>query len=137
TEEATPHAPGGPGTGRATAGLELVELADTADAAESEALGRQQHTGIEGHHGHAYARLGPRVRGPELVAVGAVHILGSEAPHLAGILTHPSRRGQGLGAVLVSDLTRRAIAVDGVCTLGVDHDNTAAIRLYERLGYRT
>ncbi|HLS63474.1 MAG TPA: GNAT family N-acetyltransferase [Ruania sp.] len=137
TEEAPPQAPGGPGTGRAPAGLELVELDDTADAAEIEAFGRQHNTGFEGFHGHGYARLWLGVRGPELVAVGAVHILGSGAPHLAGILTHPSRRGQGLGAVLVSELTRRAIAVDGVCTLGVDHDNTAAIRLYERLGYRT
>src|SRR5699024_6047935 len=138
TEQAPPQAPGGPDIARLRAtGRELVEMDDTADAAEIEAFGRQHNTAFEGFPGWGYARLWLGVRDPELVAVGAVHILGSGAPHLAGILTHPSRRRQGLGAVLVRELTRRAIAVDGVCTLGVDHDNTAAIRLYERLGYRT
>ena len=42
----TEQAPGGPGTDGAYAGPELVELDDTADAAEIEAFGRQHNTGL-------------------------------------------------------------------------------------------
>ena len=43
---------------------------------------------------------------------------------------------QGLGAVITAGLTRCALAEHQVCALGVFSDNTTAIDLYARLGYR-
>lgn len=119
-------------------GLDFIELDDTADAAELERFGRAHNAAFEGFPGWDYALLwlGVRRRG-ELVAIGALHALGAGTPHLAGIVTHTDCRGQGLGEAMVTELTRRAIAVAGVSTLGVTHTNTAALRLYQRLGYRT
>lgn len=115
---------------------DLVDLDDTADAEEIEAFGRAQNPDFEGFPGHGYSSpwLGVR-HGEGLVAVGALHILGSGAPHLAGLVVRRDLRGRGLGAALTAELTRRAVAEHGVATLGVYSANTAAIRLYERLGY--
>ncbi len=137
TEEEPPDPPAGP-VSDGLAGPDLVELDDAADAGTIEAFGRAHNPAFEGFPGWGYAQLwlGAYHQGA-LVAVGALHTLGSGVPHLAGIVTHGARRGQGLGAALVRELTRRAIAVAGVSTLGVHHHNAAAIRLYRRLGYRT
>src|SRR5699024_7696945 len=66
TEQAPPQAPGGPDIARLRAtGLELVELVeldDTADAAEIETFGRRHNTGFEGFPGWGYARLWLGVR---------------------------------------------------------------------------
>jgi len=59
------------------------------------------------------------------------------ASYLSSIGTRPGWRGRGFGAhitrVLVGD--SRAEGVD-LIYLGVYADNTAAIRLYQRLGFR-
>lgn len=123
---------------RAPDQLDFTELDDTADAEELAAFGQAHNAAFEGFPGIGYALLwlGIRERG-DLVAIGALHALATGVPHLAGIVSHTDRRGQGLGRAMVTELTRRAIAVAGVSTLGVTHTNTAALRLYERLGYRT
>lgn len=138
TEQVPSQGAGGSGPVAALADLDLVELDDTADAETIETFGRQHNPAFEGLPGRGYARLWLAVydRGA-LLAVGALHTLGSGVPHLAGIVTHTAHRGHGLGAAMVIELTRRAIAAAGVSTLGVHHHNTAAIRLYRRLGYRT
>lgn len=122
----------------APAELAFVELDDAADAAELDAFGRAHNPAFEGFPGIGYALLwlGIRQR-DELVAIGALHALATGTPHLAGIVTHTDYRGRGLGQAMVTELTRRAIAVAGVSTLGVTRTNTAAVRLYQRLGYRT
>lgn len=126
------------GSEQAPPQLEFTELDDAADAEEIDTFGRAHNAAFEGFPGHGYALLWLAVReGDELVAIGALHALATGVPHLAGIVTHGDRRGQGLGQAMVTELTRRAIAVAGVSTLGVTHTNTAAIRLYQRLGYRT
>lgn len=114
----------------------VVELDDTVDAQAIEAFGRSHNASFEGFPGHGYSSLWLGVRdGRGLAAVGALHVLGSGAPHLAGIVTRPDLRGRGLGAGLTAELTRRAVREHGVATLGVYSDNAGAIRVYERLGY--
>ncbi|WP_139981149.1 GNAT family N-acetyltransferase [Nocardioides litoris] len=79
--------------------------------------------------------LGARVDG-DVAAVGALVRHPSGSGVLSGITTLPGHRGQGLGAAVTTELTRRALAVGpGLCTLGVWTDNPVAVRLYERLGY--
>jgi ribosomal protein S18 acetylase RimI-like enzyme len=62
---------------------------------------------------------------------------GSRLARLYSIAVDPAERGTGLGALLLSDCEERAAArgVEAV-RLEVREDNAAAIRLYERLGYR-
>lgn len=116
----------------------LVELDDTADAAEIDSFGRKQNPDFEGFPGRGFASHWLGVRdGPDVVAVGAVHVLDSGAPHLAGIVVHHDARGRGLGGAITAELSRRAIADSGVVTLGVYTANHPAIRLYQRLGFRS
>lgn len=116
----------------------LVALDDTADAAQIETFGRGHNPHFEGFPGHGFATCWLGVRDADgLAAVGALHELASGAPHLAGLIVRPDRRGSGLGTALTAELTRRAVAGHGACTLGVYSDNATAVRLYERLGYAT
>lgn len=115
----------------------LVELDDSADAGRIEDFGLTHNAVFEGFPGRGYSSLwlGVEDASGALTAVGTVHVLGSGAPHLAGIVVRPDLRGSGLGAGLTAELTRRAVAAHGVSTLGVYSDNTVALRLYGRLGY--
>lgn len=58
------------------------------------------------------------------------------AGHLSAIAVHPDARGHGLGASITAWAMRR-LFTEGcdVVTLGVYADNTAAIRMYDRLGF--
>lgn len=72
-----------------------------------------------------------------LVAVGALYRDPSGAGHLRSVTTHPEAAGRGLGTAVSAALTRRALARSGTATLGVYVDNTPALAVYDRLGYRT
>ena len=79
-------------------------------------------------------------RGGELVAVAGVHVV-SRNEGVAGvgnIFTRPDCRGQGL-AQLVTSAVALALRRAGIRTIGlnVEHTNTTAIRVYERVGFRT
>lgn len=115
----------------------LVELDDSADAARIEHFGLTHNAVFEGFPGRGYASvwLGVEDAAGELTAVGAIHVLGSGAAHLAGIVVRPDLRGTGIGTGLTAQLTRRAVAEHGASTLGVYSDNAVALRLYHRLGY--
>lgn len=120
----------------ALGGLELVELDDTADAEEIETFARAHNPDFEGFPGRGFATLWLASRDATgLTAVGALHELASGAPHLSGLVVRTDLRGQGLGALVTAELTRRAVAATGVCTLGVYSANSTALRLYGRLGY--
>lgn len=80
--------------------------------------------------------LGVRDRGGALLAAGGRVRLGTGYAHLRGITTVPAARGRGFGSAISARLTRAGLAAAGVCTLGVYSDNTGAIRMYRRLGYR-
>ncbi len=77
--------------------------------------------------------------GGALASVAGVHVYSeSEGVAMLGnIATRPARRGQGLGraatAALVAALAPRAQHIG----LNVRADNAPALRLYERLGFRT
>ncbi|OKK13143.1 hypothetical protein AMK16_31410 [Streptomyces sp. CB00455] len=68
--------------------------------------------------------------------VGHVSVAGTR---LGRVLIAPAARGRGLGAALVSLAVERGFGELGLpeISLGVWAHNTAAIRIYERLGFRT
>jgi ribosomal protein S18 acetylase RimI-like enzyme len=79
-------------------------------------------------------------RSAELVSVAGVHVV-SRNESVAGvgnIFTRPDRRGQGL-AQIVTSAVAAALSEAGIQTVGlnVEHTNTSAIRVYERVGFRT
>ncbi|WP_141818848.1 GNAT family N-acetyltransferase [Ornithinimicrobium humiphilum] len=123
---------------RVVEGVELVELDDVEDAERIADFGLRHNLSFEGYPGRGYATLWLGVVDDgDLVGVGAVHELASGIPHLAGIVVAQEQRGRGIGALLTARLTTAAIEEAGVSTLGVYSDNTAALRLYDALGYRT
>ena len=79
-------------------------------------------------------------RGTELVSVAGVHVV-SRRESVAGvgnIFTRPDCRGQGL-AQIVTAAVASALKNAGIRTIGlnVEHNNSSAIRVYERVGFRT
>lgn len=69
-----------------------------------------------------------------LLAVGAEAWPAPGVGFIAGVATHPDRRGSGLSTMLCGFLTRE-LAREGDVTLMVDADNTAALKVYRRLGF--
>ena len=79
-------------------------------------------------------------RDGELVAVAGVHVL-SRAESVAGvgnIFTHPDHRGRGHARAVTSGVVA-ALREAGIATIGlnVEDGNATAIRVYERVGFRT
>lgn len=75
------------------------------------------------HEGRLIAMAGERMRQPGFTEISAVSV-------------HPDHRGQGHGGRLVSWLAADIAAMGDTPYLHVFADNTNAIRLYERLGFR-
>jgi ribosomal protein S18 acetylase RimI-like enzyme len=78
-------------------------------------------------------------KGAELVSVAGVHVV-SRNESVAGvgnIFTRPDYRGQGL-AQIVTSAVATTLKEAGIRTIGlnVELTNTAAIRVYERVGFR-
>jgi ribosomal protein S18 acetylase RimI-like enzyme len=77
--------------------------------------------------------------GAELVAVAGTHVVAPEEGVCAmgNVYVRHDRRGRGLGAIVTSAVAADALA-DGLRTvaLNVSQGNRAALRLYERLGFR-
>jgi len=73
-----------------------------------------------------------------LVAMAGTHVVApSQGLALVGnVMTHPRYRGQGLGSIATSAVTAELLETCPDVLLTVDSRNEAAIRLYERLGYR-
>src|ERR1700687_3398357 len=79
-------------------------------------------------------------KGGDLVSVAGVHVV-SRNEGVAGvgnIFTRPDCRGQGL-AQIVTSAVAMALSEAGIQTIGlnVEHTNTVAIRVYERVGFRS
>ena len=51
-------------------------------------------------------------------------------------MVDPAVRGQGLGRAITHALSRRVLASDGISTLTAYAQNTTAISVYRRVGYR-
>ena len=71
-----------------------------------------------------------------LLAAGALAVLDTGIPSLRSISTDPAARGRGMGAAVSAFLTRHALSLAPVATLGLYSDNDIARRLYTRLGYQ-
>lgn len=114
----------------------LVELDDTRDARNILSLNEIGNPTAESDPGGGRTQvwLGTWEDG-ELVGAGAIHLTPGGVPHLAGIVIHPEMRGRGLGVALTAGLTRRAIELAGVCTLGMYADNDRARSVYVGLGF--
>lgn len=73
-----------------------------------------------------------------LLAVAGVHVFSKtySVAALGNITTHPSHRGRGLGGIVTGALCAQ-IRAEGIQTivLNVHAQNTAAIRMYQRLGF--
>lgn len=54
---------------------------------------------------------------------------------LSQVLVHPDHQNQGIGSALVRDVMARAQAMNLPVRLQVLLENTAALRLYQRLGF--
>ncbi|MDF8264182.1 GNAT family N-acetyltransferase [Luteipulveratus flavus] len=115
---------------------DLVPLDDDRDAADIMRLNEIGSPTAESLPGQGVTEhwIGLRERG-ELIAAAAVHRTSGGAQHLTGIVVHPHHRGRRLGLAMTAHLTRRAVRMDGVCTLGMYSDNDRARALYPGLGY--
>ncbi len=81
--------------------------------------------------------LGVRDAG-RVAGVGALVRQADGTGHLRGVSVLPEHRGRGLGRLLSSRLTDRALDGDpALASLGVFEDNAPALRIYAGLGYRT
>lgn len=117
----------------------FCELDDARDAAEIADFNARHNPASEGDPGSGANHLWLALRDDAgaLVAVGAWQPLATGAPYLAGLVVADDRRGQGIGAALLGELTRRALADHDEVCLGVDAANTRAAALYRRLGWTT
>jgi ribosomal protein S18 acetylase RimI-like enzyme len=71
---------------------------------------------------------------PEPLAVAAEAWSGAGCGFMAGVVTHPSARGQGLALAVCGFVLDALTEQHGRCALLVHHGNPAAIATYERLG---
>lgn len=73
-----------------------------------------------------------------LVAVAGTHVV-SPADRIAvagNVFVHPAYRARGLGTLVTSAVTRHLLSSCREVVLSVDPRNVAAVRAYQRLGYR-
>ena len=72
----------------------------------------------------------------QLVAMAGERMSVKEYREISGVCTHPQFQGQGYAAALTNHLVHKALAHSQIPFLHVDADNTRAIALYTRLGFR-
>jgi predicted GNAT family acetyltransferase len=72
------------------------------------------------------------------LSVAGVHVYSEpyRVAALGNVATHTAHRGQGLATTAVAALCRNLLGTVDHVGLNVAADNTAAIRCYQRLGFR-
>jgi predicted GNAT family acetyltransferase len=114
---------------------DLVELGE-ADSPEMLALARLTEPGpFEAETWRMGRFFGVR-RDGRLVAMAGQRMHPPGFVELSGVCTHPDARGEGLATRLTNHVTRAILAGGETPFLHAWADNTGAIALYERLGYR-
>jgi len=124
-----------PGTERLSGGpcwLAEDELGEVTALLEAEHPGSWAQPGTPGVRRWA----GLRDQDGALLAVGADAWSVPEIGFVAGVATRVRARGRGLGTALCAFLTDELIKDRDRVALLVDRTNVAAVRTYERLGYR-
>ena len=73
-----------------------------------------------------------------LIAVAGTHLVAPTmgVAAVGNIYTHPAHRGKGYGQLVTSAVTEELLNRNLLVVLNVDEGNTAAVHLYEKLGYR-
>jgi len=81
--------------------------------------------------------VGIRGDGDELVSVAGIHVYSPayKIAALGNIATRLDKRGQGLGTIVSTGLCKQLLPTVDVIGLNVRSDNTAAIRVYEKIGF--
>ncbi|MBI3723144.1 GNAT family N-acetyltransferase [bacterium] len=74
--------------------------------------------------------------GSEPVAAAGVHFETPFVGQIANVLVREDRRLRGLGRAVTTAVARRLRASGKIVSLYVKSDNAAALRLYDRLGFR-
>jgi len=74
----------------------------------------------------------------QLVAVAGTHMISPTQgiAYLGNVLTHPWHRNLGLATICTSAVTQELLETCDEVVLNVEPDNSAAIEVYEKLGYR-
>ncbi len=75
----------------------------------------------------------------KLVSAAGVHVIGraDRIAALGNIVTDPAHRGKGLSSLCTAHLVRELIAEGmGILALNVERHNVAAVRVYEKLGFK-
>jgi len=80
--------------------------------------------------------LGVREKG-ELVAMAGERLRPLGHTEISAVCTHPEYRGRGYASSLVSMLIQRITKRDEIPFLHVRTENIGAIRVYEKLGFKT
>ncbi|MEU0403376.1 GNAT family N-acetyltransferase [Streptomyces sp. NPDC006197] len=124
----------GPGAARAAAGTEVVELG-AADVPEMlDLTARTQPGPFRPRTRELGTYLGIRAGG-RLVAMAGERLRPPGWTELSAVCTDPEARGQGHAARLLGALVARVLERHERPFLHVAEKNTAAIALYERLGF--
>jgi predicted GNAT family acetyltransferase len=72
----------------------------------------------------------------KLIAMAGERLKVPGYTEVSAICTHPDHTGHGYARILTSEIMRRILERGETPFLHVRHDNTRAIELYERLGFR-
>ncbi len=72
----------------------------------------------------------------KLVSIGAAYIRLPDVWAIGDVFTHPDYRNLGLGTIVTSELTRRAVLSGAVSVLMVDENNLPAIKVFTKTGYK-
>jgi ribosomal protein S18 acetylase RimI-like enzyme len=113
-----------------------VEVLAASDAAEMAALVAATEPGPWSTRTQEMGEfVGVRVDG-RVVAMAGQRMRLVDAVEISAVCTHPAYRGRGYARAAVAAITVRTIATGLLPFLHVRGDNTDAIRVYERLGYR-
>jgi len=116
--------------------LDIIQLGshDAAEMVELATLTRPGPFGIRTHELGTYVGIRCEER---LVAMAGERLKVPGHTEVSAVCTHPDHTGKGYAAVLMREIMRGIGERGEIPFLHVRRDNTRAVALYERLGFRT